>query len=94
VLFGLVLFRAPNWATAKAIFARLFLPHTGTALVGGGALGIMLIVAAGIAHWGPNTFEISHQWRPMATAALSLLFVLSMFLMYGAKISPFLYFQF
>jgi alginate O-acetyltransferase complex protein AlgI len=94
VLFGLVLFRAPSWTIAKAIFARLLLPHAGTVLVGGGALGIMLIVAGGIAHWGPNTFEISHHWRPMATAALSLLFVLSVFLMYGTKISSFLYFQF
>jgi len=54
----------------------------------------MLIIAGALAHVGPNTFEISHEWQPIATAALSLLFVLSLFLIYGSSSSPFLYFQF
>ncbi len=94
VLFGFVLFRGPNWTTAKEIFTRLLLPHGGAALVGAGALALMLTVAGVLAHVGPNTFEMSHEWHPIATAALSLLFVLSLFLIYGANSSPFLYFQF
>ncbi|MBM4261424.1 MAG: MBOAT family protein [Deltaproteobacteria bacterium] len=94
VLFGLVLFRAPDYATAKAIFARLLLPYDGAPLIGAGVLVVFLILAGAIAHFGPNTFEMPHQWRPLATASLCLLFVLSLFLIYGAKSSPFLYFQF
>lgn len=94
VLFGLVLFRAPNFTTAQAIFARLIFPYDGAALVGAEALICMLILAGFIAHWEPNTFEMSHEWRPLATAGLCLLFVLSLFLIYGRQSSPFLYFQF
>lgn len=94
VLFGLVLFRAPDFATAKAIFFRLFQPHGGVPLMGAELLVCLLLLAGAFAHFGANTFEMSHQWRPLATAGLCLLFVLSLFLIYGAKSSPFLYFQF
>lgn len=94
VLFGLVLFRAADFTTATAIFARLLWPHSGAPLIGAMALGGMLLLAAAIAHFGFNTFEMSHQWQPWATAGLCLLLVVALFLMYGAKSSPFLYFQF
>jgi len=94
VLMGLVLFRAPDFGTARAVYARLLIPHDGAVLIGAGALALMLALSAAIAHFGSNTFEMSHEWRPLATAGLGLLFVLSLLLMYGAKSSPFLYFQF
>lgn len=94
VLFGLVLFRAPDYSTATTVFAKLFVPQEGAPVVGAGILTMMLLLAGGFAHFGANTFEMAHEWRPMATVGLCLLFILSLFFMYGAKSSPFLYFQF
>lgn len=94
VLFGLVLFRAPNYATAQAVYARLLWPHDGASLIGAEVLVGLLFLAGAIAHFGANTFEMTHEWRPLAMAGLCLLFVLSLFLIYGARSSPFLYFQF
>ncbi|HMF51831.1 MAG TPA: MBOAT family O-acyltransferase [Candidatus Saccharimonadales bacterium] len=94
VLIGLTMFRAPNWEYASAILSRMVVPHTGAELVGGATLTVMLIIAAGVAHVGPNAFELSHDWSPPKTMAIATLFVLCLFSIYGANQSPFLYFQF
>jgi len=54
----------------------------------------MLCLAAPIAHLGPNTFELRHQWSSMTAVGMALLFGLSVFVIYGARSTPFLYFQF
>jgi alginate O-acetyltransferase complex protein AlgI len=94
VLIGLTIFRAHTWANAAAIIDRMFTPHTGATLIGAVTLGAMLVVAASFAHLGSNTFELCHDWNPAAVVALAVLFVLCLFVMYGAKNSPFIYFQF
>jgi hypothetical protein len=94
VLVGLTLFRAPGWKPALAILSRLFVPHAGVSVIGAATLGAMLVIAAGFAHFGPNTFELSHNWQPAKGMALAALFFLCLFVIYGAKSSPFIYFQF
>ena len=94
VLVGLAIFRAPGWGSATRILSRMFTWQAGVDLAGTGTLTAMLVLAGGIAHWGPNTFELVHQWTPQTTMALALLFVLCLFVIYGAKSSPFIYFQF
>ena len=54
----------------------------------------MLVVAATVAHLGPNSFEMRHRWRPATAAALALLLIACLVRIYGAPNSPFLYFQF
>lgn len=94
VVVGQTLFRAPEWRKATTILSRMFIPQAGVDFIGAGTLAAMLVLAAGFAHFGPNTFELVHQWRPPMVTALALLFVLCLFVIYGAKSSPFLYFQF
>jgi hypothetical protein len=72
----------------------MFVPQGGVLLVGAEALTAMLLVAAAFAHVGPNTFEITHRWRPAAAVGMATLLVLALVRMYGADTSPFLYFQF
>jgi alginate O-acetyltransferase complex protein AlgI len=94
VLVGLAVFRAPGWQKATTLLSRMFTPQAGGDLVAAGALVPLLVVAGAFAHFGPNTFDLSHQWSPLATLGLALLFMLCLFFIYGEKSSPFIYFQF
>lgn len=94
VVLGWTLFRAPTWGAAMALFARLLVPHTGTLMIGAPLLIGMIILAGAMAHFGPNTFEMRHKWRPAAAFGMACLVVLCLIAMYGGQISPFLYFQF
>jgi hypothetical protein len=42
----------------------------------------------------PNTFELTHDWRPAPAVALTALFSTALLVMYVGHQSPFLYFQF
>lgn len=94
VLLGWVVFRADTMAMATTILHKMFVFQSGfTVAAGGGLIGV-LIGAGALAHFGPNSFELKHEWGPGATVALAVLFALCMVAIYGAKPSPFLYFQF
>jgi hypothetical protein len=54
----------------------------------------MLLLAGAIAHFAPNSFSLTHRWRPAAAVGLAGLLVLALVRMYGGAASPFLYFQF
>lgn len=94
VLVGWTIFRAPNLETGVALLGRLVIPHTGVEIVGSGVLIAMIGIAGLWAHFGPDTFEISHRWSPARALILVLLFVGCLVRIYGAESSPFLYFQF
>jgi len=94
VVIGLALFRAPSWKIAGTVLSQMFTFHAGSTFTGAGTLIAILLVAAAFAHFGPNTFELVHQWTPSMVIALTVLFLLSLFIIYGAKSSPFIYFQF
>ncbi|MGA8671701.1 MAG: hypothetical protein WB679_17595 [Terracidiphilus sp.] len=36
-------------------------------------LAILLLIAVALAHFGPNTFEMRHEWRPVPAMALAVL---------------------
>ena len=63
-------------------------------MAGSGLLGVMIVIAGSVAHLGPNTFEMRHDWRPLEALALAAAFLICLVAMYGGQISPFLYFQF
>jgi hypothetical protein len=54
----------------------------------------VMAVAATVAHFGPNTFEMDHRWSPSYAMGFAALFVACLFVLYGSAATPFLYFQF
>ncbi len=94
VVIGWVLFRSTSFAMAASWLNRMFVWHRGPGFAGTGVLIALLLVAAYLAHFCPNTFELSHNWSSSATVALALLFLTCLVMILGGKASPFLYFQF
>ncbi len=94
VVFGWTFFRAATWPDAMTLFDRMLVPHGGPLPTGTPLLALMLAVAGAVAHLGPNTFQMRHEWRPAEAAAITALVVLCLAGMYGGQVSPFLYFQF
>ena len=93
-VFGWTFFRAANLGDALQLFSRMLVPYGGRLMTGSGSLMVMIAIAAAFAHFGPNTFEMKHEWRPVQAFSIAMLFVLCLVSMYGGRLSPFLYFQF
>jgi alginate O-acetyltransferase complex protein AlgI len=94
VVIGWVIFRSTDLAMAETLLRAMFSWQAGGGMIGANVLMGMLCVAAPLAHLGPNTFELRHQWSSMTAVGMALLFGLSVFVIYGARSTPFLYFQF
>ena len=94
VALGWVMFRATDWPMALSIYQALAGLRPGSLPVGSGALLCLLLLAASLAHFGRNSFEIKHEWRPASVAALTVLFAGCLAALYVGHPSPFLYFQF
>ena len=94
VVVGWTFFRAASWGDAVGLLHRMLVPQGGVLLVGAPTLAVLLAVAAALAHRGPNTFELTHRWRPAAAVGWAAVLVLCLVRIYGAQSSPFLYFQF
>jgi alginate O-acetyltransferase complex protein AlgI len=97
VIVGWTLFRAPDLPTAVLLLERMLVPSAvaaGELMTGAAVLGVAIVIAACLAHFGKNTFEMAHRPRPVIAGALALLFILCLIRIYGSTNSPFLYFQF
>jgi len=94
VVIGWVMFRAPDVSTIFGWLKTMFGGRSGVWPVGLPVLLPALSIAAVIAHFSPNTFELKHRWSFGSAAAITALFGVCMFVMYGSHQSPFLYFQF
>lgn len=94
VLLGWVVFRSETLDMAGTMFRKMFVFESGLTMTAGMGLTVMLVLAAWLAHVAPNSFELKHEWSRGATAVLAVLFLVSMAAIYGARPSPFLYFQF
>lgn len=98
VIVGWVFFRSETFGMAVDLLGKMFIPGGTYAglptLPWAGALACVLLIAGVVAHGLPNTFELDHDWGPIASVGLACLFVLSLFVIYGARSTPFLYFQF
>src|SRR5207249_748191 len=92
VVLGWVLFRSDNFEMAFALLRVMFSWHAGSAIIGAPVLVAMLMLAGGIAHYAPNTFEVRHRWVPAGVAGFAVLFGICVFVLYSAQPSPFLYF--
>jgi alginate O-acetyltransferase complex protein AlgI len=94
VVVGWVLFRATSFTMAAGWLGKMFVWSSASGVTGAWTLVLLILIAAGLAHCCPNSFELSHRWDWPSKLALTALFVACMFVMYGGKASPFLYFQF
>jgi len=90
---GWVLFRAESFASAQDWLHAMF-NWRGSGAAAPGALWATVAIGAFISFALPNTFEMSHDWRPLPAMALTALFSAAIFVMYVGHQSPFLYFQF
>jgi alginate O-acetyltransferase complex protein AlgI len=92
-VIGWVLFRAPTFTHARAWLHAMF-----NWRAAGAEAPMMLWAAVAIGAFisfaMPNTFELTHDWRPAPAFALTALFSTALFVMYIGHQSPFLYFQF
>jgi len=95
ILIGWVFFRAENFEMAWGILGRMFVNfHIGTAIPSAATLVPMLLIAGGFSHFGPNTFQLKHDWDVRQSLGWAVLFAVCVLIVYGGKPSPFLYFQF
>jgi len=93
-VLGLVIFRSTGFDMVLTLLGTLFAFRGGAEIAGANVLIVVLVVAAAIAHSGPNTFEIRHQWSPSWAAGFAVLFGICLFALYGSRPAPYLYFQF
>lgn len=94
VVIGWVFFRSENLGAAATVLSRMFAFSNGMLFPGLVGLLLVLLVAATIAHFGQNTFEIRHEWKPLGVAGLSLGYTAALVAIASGQQSPFLYFQF
>jgi alginate O-acetyltransferase complex protein AlgI len=94
VVVGWVLFRATTFTMAAGWLGKMFVWDSASGLPGAWTLILPILIAAGLAHWCPNSFELSHRWNWASALALTALFAACLIVIYGGKASPFLYFQF
>jgi len=94
VVVGWVLFRSRDFPMAASLLHRMFWLEPSPVITALGALVALLAVALAFAHFGKNTFEMTHQWslamRCIWLAALAVCLVRIM----TWEHTPFLYFQF
>jgi alginate O-acetyltransferase complex protein AlgI len=93
-VLGMTIFRSSGFGMAGALLNRMFAWHAGPAIVGVDTLIVMLALAALIAHWAPNTFEMRHRWSPAWVAGFAAAYGMCLFVLYGSRPAPYIYFQF
>lgn len=94
VVVGWVLFRSTDFVMAIGWLKKMFVWETASNVSGGPVLLLLILIAGGLAHFCPNSFELSHRWGWVPTLALAALFAACVIVIYGSKPAPFLYFQF
>lgn len=94
VVIGWVLFRSSNFGMALTLLATMFRGEPSPALIGMAALLVLLRVSFGFAHFGRNTFEMTHKWGLAMRCVWLLAFAACLVRIMTSPGSPFLYFQF
>jgi alginate O-acetyltransferase complex protein AlgI len=94
VTIGWVFFRSDSFSVAAGMLVRMFTFSTGALFPGLIGLLVALAVAAVIAHFAPNTFELDHRWNSWTVAGLCLGYTAALLAIASGQQSPFLYFQF
>jgi alginate O-acetyltransferase complex protein AlgI len=93
-ILGMAIFRSADLGMAGTLLGRMFTWQPGPAFIGVDTLIVMLGVAAVIAHWAPNTWELRHRWAPSWAVGFAAAFAASLFVLFGSRPVPYIYFQF
>jgi alginate O-acetyltransferase complex protein AlgI len=93
VVIGWVLFRSSSMQMALGLLRKMITPSGGTFPNAWLPL-VALVLAAFLAHFGPNTWELTHKWSPGMRLLLVALFGICLMVIYGGQQAPFLYYQF
>jgi alginate O-acetyltransferase complex protein AlgI len=91
---GCVIVRADNLPMAAGMLQTMFSFTVGALVPWTPGLMAVLLIAAFVSHFLPNSFELRHEWRPLPVTGLASMFVCCLAVIYGNQASPFLYFQF
>jgi alginate O-acetyltransferase complex protein AlgI len=94
VTIGWVFFRSRDLSMAMTLLTTMFSPRAGTWPAAMQGLVVLLAIAAAAAHFGRNTWQLDHRWKLAPAVALGIGVVACLGVIYGARPSPFLYFQF
>jgi alginate O-acetyltransferase complex protein AlgI len=94
VVVGWVLFRSTDFGMAATLFGKMFRFETSPALTALTALVALLMVAFGFAHFGKNTFEMTHEWGLAMRCTWLIAFAICLVRIMTWQDTPFLYFQF
>ena len=94
VVVGWVFFRSESFSIAAVMLRRMFSFSAGDLFPGAAGLLVVLVISAGVAHFAPNTFEMTHASRPWIVAGLCAGYAAALLAMASGQQSPFLYFQF
>ena len=94
VIIGWVLFRSTGFPMAAGLFGAMFRPVASPGLTAFPALIALLAVGFALAHFGKNTFEMTHRWGLAMRCVWLLAFALCVFRIVTWQDTPFLYFQF
>ena len=94
IVIGWVFFRSDNFSAASTMLARMFTISAGVLFPGLVGLLAALVIAAAIAHFAPNSFELNHEWNSWTVAGLALGYTVALLAIASGQQSPFLYFQF
>lgn len=91
---GWVFFRSRDLSMAVSLLRTMFTIRWAPWPAGTGGLVGLLAIAAALAHFARNTWQIDHRWRFAPAMALGVGVAVCLAVLYGAEPAPFLYFQF
>lgn len=94
VIVGWVLFRSTNFDMARVLLGKMFWIEPSAGFTAFPTLLALLLVAFLFAHFGKNTFEMTHVWGLGMRCVLFVALVLCVIRIVTWQGSPFLYFQF
>lgn len=95
VLVGWVFFRAPSVEAALSLLHKMAIPFEAPWQLARYDIACGAIaIAAVLAHWGPNAFEMEHKWDSWRFFVLQTGMMACMASILGGRKTPFLYFQF
>lgn len=94
VVVGWVLFRSTDFAMANALLGKMFRFEAAPGITALATLMALLAIAFASAHFGKNTFEMTHDWGLAMRCVWLLGFAVCLVRIMTWNDTPFLYFQF
>jgi alginate O-acetyltransferase complex protein AlgI len=94
VIIGWVLFRSVDFPMALALYGKMFSLQPSAELPAMAGSMVALLAAFAFAHFGKNTFEMTHEWGLPMRCVLLFAFAVCIVRIMTWQNSPFLYFQF